>query len=120
MTDNSNSDLTFDLSYLNQVFQGNKQMINQIISMFIRQVPEYIYEMKDCVVRCEFDALHPLAHKAKSSIAMLGLKGMEETVLEIERHSKHGTNKHELPVLVDKVLEQCEGITSQLENVLKE
>ncbi len=114
------SNASFDLSYLNQVFQGNKQMINQIISMFIRQVPEYIEEMKECVVRCDFDALHSLAHKAKSSIAMLGLKNIEETVLEIESLSRNRVHQERLPGLVDKALADCRGVSKQLENVLKE
>ena len=83
MIDNENEYPSFDLSYLNQVFQGNKEMIHQIISMFVKQVPDYFSEMQDCVVRADFSALHPLAHKAKSSIAMLGLNDREELVLKI-------------------------------------
>ena len=89
MIDNENQYPSFDLSYLNQVFQGNKEMIHQIIIMFVKQVPDYFNEMQECVVRADFSALHPLAHKAKSSIAMLGLKDMEALVLEIEKKSKN-------------------------------
>lgn len=120
MTHDHNSHSSFDLSYLNQVFQGNKQMINQIITMFIKQVPEYIEEMQNCVVRSDFEALHPLAHKAKSSIAMLGLKDMENLVLEIEKNSKYKTNEDELPELVGRALKECRGVSIQLESVLNE
>lgn len=118
MTEDSN--IEFDLSYLNQVFQGNKQMINNIITMFIKQVPEYIHEMEECVVRADLEALHPLAHKAKSSIAMLGLKNMEQIILEIEHNSRNNMNSDELPNLVKKASAEVKGVTSRLEQVLKE
>jgi len=115
-----NSEYSFDLSYLNQVFQGNQVMIKQIISMFIQQVPSYIGEMEDCVMRMELDSLHPLAHKAKSSISMLGLKDMEELILSIEHKSKNNVDINELPELVEKVSAECMDIKTQLEKLLSE
>ena len=115
-----NSNIEFDLSYLNQVFQGNKQMINNIISMFIKQVPEYILEMEDCVDRLELEALHPLAHKAKSSVAMLGLKNMEQIILEIEHNSRNSMNLEALPGLVRQASIEVKNVSTRLEQVLKE
>jgi len=117
---NQNSGYSFDLSYLNQVFQGNQVMIKQIISMFVKQVPSYIQEMEECVLKMDLDGLHPLAHKAKSSIAMLGLKDMEELILSIESRSKNGENLDELPDLVKQVSEECNEIKIQLETVLSD
>lgn len=120
MIDNENQYPSFDLSYLNQVFQGNKEMIHQIIIMFVKQVPDYFNEMQECVVRADFSALHPLAHKAKSSIAMLGLKDMEALVLEIEKKSKNGGAETLLEDLVSRVLDDYNGISVQLEYLLHE
>lgn len=108
----------FDLSYLNQIFQGNSAMINSIIELFLQQVPEYIGEMEDSVNIKNFQALHPLAHKAKSSIAMLGLKSMEKIVLEIEYKSKHQINMEQLPGLVDDLREQSNLVYGQLQTAL--
>ncbi len=120
MIEEHNSEASFDLSYLNQVFQGNKQMINQIISMFIKQVPTYFNQMEECIVRAEYSALHPLAHKAKSSIAMLGLKEMETLVLEIERSSKTGQNTEQLAELVKQVNAECSQVKTTLEQIINE
>ncbi len=108
----------FDLSYLNQIFQGNTEMINNIIRLFLEQVPEYLQEMSNCVERNDLLSLHPLAHKAKSSIAMLGLKNMEKHILKIEHDSKQNQNLHELPDLVRRVHEESEVVYAQLRNVL--
>lgn len=113
-----NQEQLFDLSYLNQVFQGNKELVDNIINLFLQQVPEYINEMVRCVERNDLLSLHPLAHKAKSSIAMLGLKNMEKNILKIEQDSKHNRNLEELPPTVMEVQEECSVVYEQLRGVL--
>jgi len=108
----------FDLSYLNQIFQGNTTMINSIIELFLQQVPEYIGEMEDCIIIKNYQALHPLAHKAKSSVAMLGLKKMEKFILEIEYKSKHQINIDQLPSLVTSLREQSDLVYGELQSIL--
>ena len=109
----------YDLSYLNQVFQGNRDMINNIISLFLQQVPDYIREMEECVRKNEPLSLHPLAHKAKSSISMLGIKQMETDILAIELNSKNLRNLDELPGLVHRVRGTCDMVYGHLKEQLQ-
>ncbi len=109
----------YDLSYLNQVFQGNREMINNIIRLFLQQVPNYIKEMEECVRKNEPLSLHPLAHKAKSSVSMLGIKDMETDILQIEQDSKHLRNLDGLPNLVSRVKQNCEVVYTQLTEQLE-
>lgn len=111
--------LRYDLSYLNQIFQGNREMINNIISLFIQQVPDYINEMEECVRKNEPLSLHPLAHKAKSSISMLGIKDMETDILQIEQDSKHLRNLDKLPALVANVKQNYSFVFVQLKEYLE-
>lgn len=114
----SNHGQMFDLSYLNQIFQGNQEMINNIIQLFLEQVPQYIEEMVECVNQNDLISLHPLAHKAKSSIAMLGLKSIEQQVFQIEQDSKQHQNFEQLPNLVLDVKSECDLVYEQLRGVL--
>ena len=111
--------MRYDLSYLNQVFQGNREMINNIINLFLQQVPEYIREMEECVRKNEPLSLHPLAHKAKSSVSMLGIKDMETDILQIEQDSKHLRNLEGLPLLVNRVRDNCQVVYTQLKEALE-
>lgn len=104
----------FDLSYLNQVFQGNQQMIDQIISLFIQQVPGYVAEMERSVADKKMGELHPSAHKAKSSVAMLGMKEIEYTLLQIEFSSKNNKSPERLPGMVQELREMIDVVTDQL------
>lgn len=109
----------YDLSYLNQVFQGNRDMINNIIQLFLQQVPEYVKEMEECVRKNEPLSLHPLAHKAKSSVSMLGIKDMETDILKIEQDSKNLRNLEDLPSLVHRVRSHCDMVYVQLKEQLQ-
>lgn len=108
----------YDLSYLNQVFQGNREMINNIIQLFLQQVPDYIKEMEECVRKNEMLSLHPLAHKAKSSISMLGIRELESDIVQIEQDSKHLRNLDGLPELVHRVKENSQKVYIQLREEL--
>ena len=109
-----NSAIRYDLAYLNQVFQGNREMINNSITLFLQQVPKYVHEMEECVRKNEPLSLHPLAHKAKSSVAMLGIKDMEADIVQIEQDSKYLRNLDGLPILVRRVKENCQVVYDQL------
>jgi HPt (histidine-containing phosphotransfer) domain-containing protein len=109
----------YDLSYLNQVFQGNREMINNIIHLFLQQVPEYVREMEECVRKNEPLSLHPLAHKAKSSVSMLGIRDLEVDILQIEQDSKNLRNLDDLPRLVTRVKENCQVVYMQLQAQLE-
>lgn len=112
--------LRYDLSYLNQVFQGNREMINNIIQLFLQQVPCYISEMEECVRKNEPLSLHPLAHKAKSSVSMLGIRDMESCIVQIEQNSKNLRNLDHLPDLVSSVKMSCEEVCLQLKEILEQ
>lgn len=98
----------YDLSYLNQVFQGNQQMIDQIISLFIQQVPNFVHEMTIAVRENRLGDLHPLAHKAKSSVAMLGMKEVEYLFLQVEFCSKNNKTPERLGGMVQQLSELIE------------
>jgi HPt (histidine-containing phosphotransfer) domain-containing protein len=114
-----NSTARYDLSYLNQVFQGNREMINNIIVLFLQQVPKYVHEMEECVRKNEPLSLHPLAHKAKSSVAMLGIKDMEADIVQIEQDSKYLRNLDGLPSLVNRVKQNCQIVYAQLTDAMQ-
>ena len=81
-------DRHYDLTYLNQVFHGNESMVQEIVKLFLSQGPQFGQDMNACVRQSRWSDLHPLAHKLKSSVNMLGMAGLVPLVLDIERISK--------------------------------
>ena len=82
----------YNLDYLKQVFQGNDAMVHRILDMFEVEVPRYFERMEALGRQSRWRELHPLAHKAKSSIGMLGMEALLSTVLEIEQRSRNASD----------------------------
>lgn len=80
----------YTLDYLQQVFQGNDAMVLRILDVFEEEVPKYFEAMEKLGREHRWRELHPLAHKAKSSIGMLGMHALLEKVLLVETLSRSG------------------------------
>lgn len=90
----------YNLDYLQQVFQGNDAMVRRILVAFEEQVPTYFSEMEKRWEAGRWRDLHPLAHKAKSSIGMLGMTHLHDRVVAIEKQSRSGANAEGLEMLI--------------------
>ena len=110
----------YDLTYLNQVFYGNESMVREIVQLFLQQSPELTRTMTRCVRQSRWQELHPLAHKLKSSVTMLGMEALTPLVLEIERISKFGQDPSSLPELVSRLTLELETVTRALDSDLTE
>ena len=113
-------DRHYDLTYLNQVFYGNESMVQEIVQLFLDQAPELATTMTQCVRLARWQDLHPLAHKLKSSVTMLGMSDLAPIVLEIEQVSKFGRDPALLPQLVSNLNVHLEMVTLSLRRDLME
>ena len=92
----------YNLDYLQQVFQGNDAMVHRILDSFEEQVPAYFAEMDKRWHEGRWQDIHPLAHKAKSSIGMLGMTLLLEHVVHIERVSRTAADPDDMRDRLDQ------------------
>jgi HPt (histidine-containing phosphotransfer) domain-containing protein len=110
----------YDLTYLHDVFHGNESMVQQIVELFLEQAPAFGQSMTQCVREGKWKELHPIAHKLKSSVNMLGMTGLAPILLEIERTSKLSRDPSTLPALVFELNMQLELVLLTLSHDLAE
>lgn len=113
-------DRHYDLTYLNQVFHGNESMVQEIVQLFLSQAPQFGQDMNACIRQSRWSHLHPLAHKLKSSVNMLGMAGLVPLVLDIERISKFEEEPSRLPELVSTLTADMEVVCKALSQDLSE
>ena len=113
-------DRHYDLTYLNQVFHGNESMVQEIVQLFLSQAPQFGQDMNACIRQARWSHLHPLAHKLKSSVNMLGMAGLVPLVLDIERISKFEEEPSRLPELVSTLTADMEVVCKALSQDLSE
>jgi HPt (histidine-containing phosphotransfer) domain-containing protein len=83
--------------YLDSVSGGDSGIVLEIVSMFRQQVEEMYTEMKALLAEKKFQALGMLAHKAKSSVAIMGMSELASLLKTFELQAKEEmeTDKYE-------------------------
>ncbi len=108
----------YDLAYLNQVFQGNKQMVNNIISLFLQQIEPYLANLESCLLEKKWLEMSTVANKAKTSTSMIGIRNMGEKILLVEQNSKNLTNLDTIPELLKNLRADYESVAPELQKEL--
>lgn len=101
--------LTFaDLSYLESMSMGSQEMINEMIQIFLDQIPEFTDGLKDLLAKEDYVALGALAHKAKSSVAVMGMDDLAGKLKDLELRAKASQDIESYPALVNDFISQIE------------
>jgi HPt (histidine-containing phosphotransfer) domain-containing protein len=97
-----------NMEYLDSVSGGDPDIINEIVVMFKEQSIEMYDEMKSHLAAKNYTSLGLLAHKAKSSVAILGMKELADMLKTLELQAKEGKE----PQLYESYIERFKNETS--------
>ena len=78
--------------YLEMVAGGDFDLLKELIGMFRDQVFEFNTELKELYGQYDYKALVNLAHKAKSSVAIMGMDSLANMLKTFELEAKDGRN----------------------------
>jgi HPt (histidine-containing phosphotransfer) domain-containing protein len=83
--------------YLDSVSGGDNETIREIVGMFREQVVEFYNEMKNLLAEKNYTNLGMLAHKAKSSVAIMGMSELAALLktFELQAKEEKETEKYE-------------------------
>ena len=86
-----------NLKYLQDITEGDSESIREIINLFIEQVPEFIGNLKKHLAEENYIALGNEAHKAKSSVMIMGMEslGRDLKILQLATISKTGMETYQ-------------------------
>jgi len=106
------------MSYVEEIANGDIEFKKELINIFIKQIPDFISNMKKYLNEGNHEALAKEAHTAKSS-AMIFL--MEETgniLRKIQSNAKKG-DREKLLSLIKKVEDKLNKASGELSAYLK-
>ena len=105
-----------DLEYLKTMSGGDAVFIREMIDLFREQIDEYKQLMPELLRNKDYDSLSKMAHKAKSSAAVMGMKNVADLLkdLEILANKEEEVDRYES--LVNEFLQQSELAVLELEN----
>jgi HPt (histidine-containing phosphotransfer) domain-containing protein len=88
--------------YLDSVSGGDPDIINEIVDLFKEQSREIYSEMKSLLSSKDYNSLGLLAHKAKSSVAIMGMEEMAILLKTFELQAKAGQEIHLYDSYIEK------------------
>ena len=86
-----------NVSYLEEVCGGSKEIVSEMIGIFKDQVTEFYDEMSKLLEEKNYYDLGLLAHKAKSSLAIMGMEDMAMKLKDLELKAKTGEKTDTYP-----------------------
>ncbi len=92
--------------YLNSVAGGDSEIIREIVILFKEQVSEIYTEMIALHSAGDYPALGLLAHKAKSSVAIMGMESLASMLKTLELNAKEGKDAHMFLSFINRFREE--------------
>jgi HPt (histidine-containing phosphotransfer) domain-containing protein len=65
-----------DLSYLEGIAEGDKDIIKELVEIFLDQMPEFTDGFSESVIDKDWIKIAAIAHKAKSSVVSMGMQDL--------------------------------------------
>ncbi len=110
---------TIDISYLEEVCGSSSELISEMIDIFREQVFEFNNEMKQLYEDKKYYDLGLLAHKAKSSIAIMGMNDLADKLKELELNAKEGIKIETYSDFITDFKNQTEEALKELDTYLE-
>ncbi|MBI5218725.1 MAG: Hpt domain-containing protein [Bacteroidia bacterium] len=92
-----------DISFLKNLTGGDNVVISEVINLFKMEVPRYIQELNTALNNKNWDELAAVAHKAKSSFALMGINDVVTDLKKLETLSKDEKNTDSISDIVKNV-----------------
>lgn len=104
-----------DLSYLEQLSGGNTGYIAEVVSIFLQHTGQDLITLNTLAKKKKnWDQIYRQAHKLKSGLGVIRIKGMLEDVMRIETLLKEDRHS-EIPELTDRLLDTFRMAEPELE-----
>ena len=104
-----------DLNYLKTITEGNNAIVREMIEMFILQVPEFIKNLNSLYQSGQYPALGKEAHKAKSSLQIMGMTDLEKEMKQFQLKTIEGVDVESYPMHIRNFEIQCEAAIKELQ-----
>jgi HPt (histidine-containing phosphotransfer) domain-containing protein len=95
-----------DLKYLNEISDGKKDLMMEMVQIFNSEVPGYIRSMNQYYESGNWEALGKLSHKAKASASIMGMKQLASDLKDLELLAQEQKDTRLYPALLKSIEDQ--------------
>lgn len=110
-----------NVGYIEEVCNNSPELIKEMIEIFRDQVSEFTDEMESLYSAGQYYELGLLAHKAKSSVAIMGMDDLAKSLKELELNAKEGvkteTYRDHINIFVGQTGEAMKELDNYIEKL---
>ncbi len=107
-----------NIDYLDSVSGGDSEIIQEIIKIFKDQIVEIYNEMQLYLSEKNYQSLGLLAHKAKSSVAIMGMNDLANMLKTFELQGKEGKEPELYESYIKRFKFETEEAVKELEDIM--
>ena len=107
-----------NMEYLDSVSGGDPSIIKEIVVIFREQVVEIYNEMKTLLDTKNYKSLGLLAHKAKSSVAIMGMAPLAEMLKTFELQAREEKEPHLYLSYLERFNSETQEAIKELDDIL--
>lgn len=108
-----------NLSYLTEITGGESMVMKEMLEIFIAQVPELKSNMTKFLSEKRYDQLGKEAHKAKSSVLVVGMDDLGARLKELQLLTEKREKIDEYSEYVEEFVVLCDRAVTELSEDLK-
>jgi len=107
-----------DLSFLQEVSDGNNEFAVKMIKGFLEHTPDSLKKITLNAENKQWERVRAIAHRIKPSIDFMGINSLKEDIRLIEEYSQEPVNPAEIMILTQRLKKVCEEAMTQLREEL--
>jgi len=107
-----------NMEYLDSVSGGEPGIINEIVAIFKEQSLEIYNEMKSLLLMKNYISLGLLAHKAKSSVAIMGMSKLAEMLKTFELQAREGKETQLYESYIERFFSETQEAIKELDDLI--
>jgi HPt (histidine-containing phosphotransfer) domain-containing protein len=104
--------------YLEMVSGGDISIMKELVSIFRDQVVEISTEMRTLLKNGDFHSLGMLSHKAKSSVAIMGMNEVALMLKNFELEAKEGKGQENYNQYINRFEQEAKSAVKELDYFL--
>jgi len=104
--------------YLETVAGGDTDLMKELIDMFREQVEEVHSGMESLLAENDYASLGLLAHKAKSSVAIMGMEDLAAMLKTFELQAKEGLNSEKYRSYINRFSTEARAAVAELDDMI--
>lgn len=107
-----------DLTFLNEISDGDKAFIDDVLQTFLEEMPKDMAQMETGVQTTDIILIGKMAHKTKSTLQTLGLYDLKELAFKIEQTAKSEPSNSEVIVWANDFIKHINLVYPNIHKML--